>query len=268
MPRSTGASRRILNAAQHVAAARFVVLVAPGWDYAASGHATGANFREPRRLAAEFGLESYLVPLPPTGSVETNAQVLAETVRQHVGRGKGILIAGASSAGPAIHLALGSLLAPDERRAVRAWLNLGGILQGSPLVDMALGWPQVWLLDMVAWSQGWNREDISSMSVAHSRGRFAAQRLDADLLVINYLGIPLSGQIGQFASDKYPLLRAQGPNDGLTLLADAVAPGSLTIVAFGRDHFFADDPRINAKTLAMMALLLDMLDKRNVPRCD
>ncbi len=253
--------------ARHSAAANYVVLFAPGWDYVDSGHLTGANFREPRRLATEFGLENHLVPLPPNGGVEENAAVLANTVRQHAGRGKGILIAGASSAGPAIHLTLGRLLTPEERRSVKAWLNLGGILQGSPLVDFALRWPQVWALDAFLWSKGWDRAAIESMSAARSRARFATLSLAPDLLVINYLGIPLSGQVGRFASDKYPLLRHHGPNDGLTLLADAITPDTLTIVAFGQDHFFANDPSINAKTLAMMALVVEMLENGDAPRC-
>ncbi|MDX2217561.1 MAG: hypothetical protein SF172_00865 [Burkholderiales bacterium] len=251
----------------HPAAQRYVVLFVPGWDYLANGQQTGADFREPRRLAAGFGLENHLVPLPPNGGVEENARVVADAVRRQAGQGKEILIAGASSAGPAIHLALGRLLTADERRPVKAWLNLGGILQGSPLVDLALRWPQVWLLNAYMWSKGWDRAAIESMSVERSRARFATLRLDPELLVINYLGVPLSGQVGRFASDKYPLLRALGPNDGLTLLADAIVPDTPVIVAFGSDHFFADDPRINDKTLAMMALVVDALEGVDRPRC-
>jgi len=85
--------------------------------------------------------------------------------------------------------------------------------------------------------------------------------MDPDILVVNYLGVPLSGQLSQHSRDKYPLLRSSGPTDGLTLLADVLAPSSLTIVALGSDHFFAEDLR------ALMKLRLALLEEDASPRC-
>ena len=77
--------------------------------------------------------------------------------------------------------------------------------------------------------------------------------------MINYVGVPLSGQLSRFSRDKYPLLARLGPNDGLTLLPDVLVPGGLSYVAFGSDHFFAEDPQINARTVALLRLVLDYL---------
>ncbi len=41
------------------------------------------------------------------------------------------------------------------------------------------------------------------------------------------------------------------PGSGKTTLAD-----SLTIVALGRDHYFAEDPEVDRKTVAMMTLVI------------
>lgn len=237
------------------------VLFVPGWDYVENGHVTGADFAQPRKLATGFGLDNVLVELPPTGSVEENARVLAASIAKHAATGKRLLLAGASSAGPAIHLALGEGLGRDESAAVKAWLNLGGILQGSPLVDYLQRWPQRWLFNVVAWFKDWDRSAILSMGTAPSRERFQRLNPDPRILVVNYLGVPLSGQVGRFSRDKYPLLRAEGPNDGLTLAADVIAPDSLTIVALGRDHFFAEDPQIDVKTLALMKLMLQLVEQ-------
>ena len=99
--------------------------------------------------------------------------------------------------------------------SVKVWLNLGGILQGSPLVDYAEARPG--LLNVVAWFKGFDKEAMLSMGANRSRKRFARLEMDSDILVINYLGIPLSGQLGQHSKNTYPLLRSSGPNDGLTL---------------------------------------------------
>lgn len=237
----------------------YLVLFVPGWDYAENGHATGADFAQPRRLMTALSMENHLVALAPTGSVEDNAIVFTREVVRHAHSGKQIIIAGASSAGPAIHLALAEHGDSAAFKSVKAWLNLGGILQGSPLIDHFDALPHRWLRDAVAWYMGWDVKAIESMSASTARARFQRLRLSQPPLIINYLGIPLSGQVSRHAADKYPLLRAQGPNDGLTLLTDAIAPNSLTVVALGSDHFFAEDPRISDKTVALMKLIVSRL---------
>lgn len=248
-------------------ASSYLVLFVPGWDYAENGHLTGANFMKPRELASEFGFENYLVALPPTGSVKKNAEILAAEITRHYRSGKKILLAGASSAGPVIHLALAEMIDKNTLSSVKAWLNLGGILQGSPLIDYLEARPQRWLFNSIIWFKGWNKEAILSMGTNASRKRFSRLRIDSDILIINYLGIPLSGQLSQYARDKYPLLRAEGPNDGLTLLTDAIAPNSFTVVAFGSDHFFAEDPKINEKTVALMKLITTYAEEDITMRC-
>jgi hypothetical protein len=241
-------------------AAPYRVLFVPGFDYVDHGHLTGADFGRPRLLARELGLDNALVEIPSTGSVERNAGVLAAAIRTHAASGKQLIIAGASSAGPAIHLALGELLTPKERSPVRAWLNLAGLLQGTPIIDWVREPPQGWFLPWVAAYKGYDWDELASMSTERSRRRFDRLRLDPAILVINYLGIPVSGSVGRVAADQYKVLRPLGPNDGLTLLPDALVPGGATIVALGRDHFLAEDPQIDARTVALMGLVIAMLE--------
>lgn len=245
----------------------YIVLFVPGWDYAENGALTGADFAKPRGLATQFGLENYLVELPPTGSVSENTDALVAEIARHSRSGKKILLAGASSAGPAIHLALGERLGAKERSTIKAWLNLGGILQGSPLIDYLQATPQRWLFNLVVWYKAWNKEAILSMSTSPSRERFSRLQIDPEILIINYLGVPLSGQLSKYSGDKYPLLRSEGPNDGLTLLTDVIAPHSLTVIALGSDHFFAEDPRIDQKTIALMKLIISYLEQDTARAC-
>lgn len=249
-------------------ASPYLLLFVPGWDYADNGHLTGADFAQPRKLATRFGFENYLVELPPTGSVEGNAQALAAQIARHASSGKKLLLAGASSAGPTIHLALAELIGGRERKAIAAWLNLGGILQGSPMVEYFQSGPRRLLFELGLWWKGWSRDAVLSLGAAPGRKRFQRLRIDADILVVNYLGIPLSGQVGRYSRDNYPLLGRDGPNDGLTLLADAIAPGSLTVIALGSDHFFAEDPRIDEKTVALMKVMITWIEQRTALRAD
>ncbi len=240
----------------------YLILLVPGWDYAENGHKTGADLAKPRELMNELGLESHLVEIPPTGSVEENAAYLSEQVLRHSTGRKQIILAGASSAGPAIHLALGELLLPDQLQQVVAWMNLGGILQGSPLIDYLQKWPRSWLFEAVRRFKGWDKQEILSMSAANCRARFKRLTIPDHILVINYLGLSLSGGLSKYSRDKYPILSEQGPNDGLTLLADIIAPRSITIVAPGSDHFFNEDPDINIKTVALAQTTIQLVQQQ------
>jgi len=241
-------------------AASYQILFVPGWHYIENGQMTGADFAEPRALATRMGFENYLVPLPQTGAVEESARVLAAAIARHSRSGKQIILAGASSAGPVIHLTLGELLQEEELESVAAWLNIGGILQGTPFIDYFAKRPQRWLFDAYVRLKGFDKNAILSMSTAPSRQRFARLRLAPDIVVVNYMGIPLSGQLGQYSKTGYRMLRPDGPNDGLALLTDEIVPGSRTLVALGNDHFFAEDPQIDRKTIALMKLMVSYTD--------
>jgi hypothetical protein len=70
----------------------------------------------------------------------------------------------------------------------------------------------------------------------------------------------LSGDISRLGWDKYLLMRSDGPNDGLFLLPDLLFPEGRTIVSPKGDHFFAEDPLIGEKTVALVQAILDGID--------
>ena len=113
---------------------RYVILFVPGWDYIKSGHLTGSDLAQPRRLITDVGIENQLVEINPHGSVEANAAVIVNYMLQYGDESKRVIVAGASSAGPAIYLALNEIRNRNAR-APAAWINLGGILRGSPLYE-------------------------------------------------------------------------------------------------------------------------------------
>lgn len=239
---------------------RYVILFAPGWDYISNGSVTGADFAEPRRLISALGIENHLIELAPNGSVEANAGQIVQTLDRALAGDKRVIVVSASSAGPAVHLALDAIKAAGAR-APAAWLNLGGILQGSPLVEHVGQFPLSVYRRVYTWIKGWNESAIESMSAARCRARFPQLTVPRDTLVLNYVGLSLSGSLSRFAKGNYAVLQKEGPNDGLTPLADVVAPRSLTLVAPRSDHFFAEDPLINAKTVALAKTIISLLDR-------
>lgn len=234
-----------------------LIMLVPGFDYAENGHVTGADFKKPRTLLEQAGYEVLFVDIDPIGSVEENAAYLSAKIAEN--RQRKIVVAGASSAGPAIHLALGQTAKRSDLANVKAWLNIGGILQGVPVLDQFSSGPKGWLFSTIIWFKGWKKYSFESMRTAVSRQRFASLAVPRHIQIYNYLGLSLSGDISKFASDKYAMMREDGPNDGLTLLPDAIAPNSYSILSPKTDHFFAQDPEIDKKTLALLLTIMERI---------
>ncbi len=246
-----------------VSVSDYLILLVPGWNYVANGHITGSDFAAPRRLIDKLGIENHLILVPPNGSVMQSAELIAASVMRHSGSAKKIIIVGSSAAGPSIHYTLGKLPNHGELESVVAWVNLGGILQGSPLVDYFQKWPQKIALNLAMAWLGWDEEEIVTLSASQSRERVKTLNLPPDLVVINYLGLSLTGNLSSLSANKYPLIAEQGPNDGLTPLVDIIAPDSMTLIATRSDHYFGKDPKIDLKTIAILKTVIEMIESGN-----
>ena len=237
----------------------YLVLFVPGWDYVYSGAKTGADFDKPRQLLSEMGVRNHLIEINPIGSVEGNAHIVADRILSFANTGENVLIVSASSGSPAVALALGEILTSSDVSHVAGWLNIGGILRGSPVIDHYQQWPQRFVFNVFTWIQGWDTENIATMSEGNLRARFEQFEFPKTITIVNYIGIPLSGHITPRAKDGYEILRQIGPNDGLTMILDEIVPDAPTIVSIGFDHFLNEDPEIDLKTVALTRTMLRLL---------
>ena len=247
--------RALREAAVVVDSDGIVFVLVPGYDYKETGHATGADLHDQVELLGNLGLQVELVDVDPIGTVLENATAI-EHALEKLSEAQ-IVIAGPSSAGPAIHTALSRL---GQGSGVLAWLNLGGTLHGVPLLDWFQKFPQRVVLDAVVWAQGWRHESFESLTNRVLRERFEQLLIPKEIQVFNYISMSLSGDISDFGWDKYLLMRSDGPNDGLSLLPDLLFPEGRTIVSPKGDHFFAEDPLIEQKSVALVLTILESID--------
>jgi hypothetical protein len=234
------------------------VLIVPGWGYQTNAGETGSDLATPRQIIAGLGFENHLVAVEDTGSVEGGAKIIVAAVEKYLHSGKKIILVSASSGGPTVALALHDPAIANNPLLV-GWLNICGVLRGTPVIDNFLSWPKSLLLYAVALYEGWNYADLLSLSRAHSKPRYESFIPPAQLTIVNYIGIPFSGQVSELGQEFYSMLKTQGPNDGLTLIPDAMAPG-YTIMAVGMDHFVNNDPEIEIKTAALVPVLLKLIE--------
>ena len=233
-----------------------VIVLVPGYDYKENGHLTGADLKTQVELLNDLGLQVEFIDVDPIGTVLESAAVVEDAIAR-LGDHQ-IVIAGPSSAGPAIHTALSRL---GSGSGVVAWLNLGGTLQGVPLLDWFVEFPQRVLFDVAVWVQEWRHESFESLTNRVLRKRFDTLSVPEKIQTFNYISMSLSGDISDFGWDKYLLMRSDGPNDGLSLLPDLLLSEGRTIVSPKGDHFFAEDPLIEQKSTALVLTILEGLNR-------
>lgn len=235
----------------------YLIVFAPGWFYRSQPE-NGADFAKPRAALAQAGADTTLLGIDENGAVEHNAGLIAEQLRRLGHHGRKIILVSASKAGPEVALALTEMQQTDEAHPIKAWVNIGGLLHGSALADRALTWPTRWYVKLFVIA-GRSFDGIESLVTSTSIERARRTRLPPPLLIVNYVGIPLSGQVSERARTGYALLRAEGPNDGLTPILDEIMPGGIIIPELGLDHFY-NDPDMPIKTVALARTVIRLIE--------
>jgi hypothetical protein len=240
------------------AGAGYLFVFVPGWLSQANPD-SGADLARPRAVLDAMGIATWLVPLDENGTVEANGAALAASLAQLTGDGRRLVLVSTSKGGPETHLALDQLGRSDGAGHVAAWVNIGGLLNGTARADYWMEWPQRWLAAVGFAFLGRGIDAIPSMTMAPRRARFAELRVPHPVLVVNYIGAPLAADIRPDVRADFDVIAPHGPNDGLTLLADAIVPDGITLVEPGLDHYFAA-PDIDRRIAALAAALLGELD--------
>jgi len=237
----------------------YKILFIPGFHYL-SDPTSGADFANQRELMRELGLNVQLAATEEDGTIEENAEIIARIVRSESRHHPKIILVSTSKSGPETALALGKILRPDETDSVKAWLSVGGLIRGTFLADRVMTWPKSWIARIIFSLEKIDFQSLPGLTTRASRARMESIRLPRKILVVQYVAVPLSGDIADDVRGRYAYLRKYGPNDGLTLLADELlVPDGITIAEVGFDHFYRD-PEINLKSLAIANLVADELN--------
>ncbi len=242
----------------NAAGSRLTVLFAPGWFYKTYGAETGADFQRQLAQLARVGVPGELIETEENGTVESNAEIIAEWIRRLQTEGRQVLIVSGSKSGAEVAIALGDVLEQEETTHVLAWLSIGGVHQGSPFADWALNPTVCWFSQLNLGVQGFDLEGALSLQTGRRRPQFASLRFPEHLLLVSYVPVPLSGDISSEGAFGYSRMRDLGPNDGLTMLVDQLLPGGLTIVEPGVDHYFGHPDR-ELRSLALLEVLLKQI---------
>jgi hypothetical protein len=252
------------NQAVRTSLRKYKLLFIPGFHYL-TDPTSGADFASQRQMMHELGLHVGLAATEEDGTIEENAEIIARIVRLESRYNSNLILVSTSKAGPETALALGKILGPAETTSVKAWLSVGGLIQGTYLADRVISWPKSWIARFIFWLEHTDFRSVLGLTTEASRARWSETKLPRNILIVQYVAVPLSGNIARGVKVRYNYLRKFGPNDGLTLLADELMPRGITILEPGFDHFYRD-PDINLQSLAIANLVAEKLNVRSSRR--
>jgi len=209
----------------------------------------GGDGRLVASVAASFGLATELLPSASTGGVTSNAELLARRLLASPARS--VVLTTLSRGGAEARLALERH--PEAARAVAVWIQVCGLVRGTPLADQLLDASVPRRLAARAFLSAVGVSWATLAELSRDRGPLSGEpRVPAGFPIVNVVGLPLLAHLGGRALARHRALAPLGPNDGSTLVTDAIVPGGHVYPVWGADHFL----RVPAASALLYRLFL------------
>ena len=233
-----------------------LLAMVPGMFYTLNT-SIGGDGRQIRESAEKLGMQSHLILMEPDGSLDENAQYLCDWLQKTTA--EKIILASISKGGSDIKRAIQLCADSSGMRKVRAWLNIGGIMRGSHLInEIDEHWSTRWRAKTFFWKYGFDYDALLSVRVYPGSPLLLPMRIPAHMRVINVIAVPLQMHVTNRARESHALLSRHGPNDGLALLTYAYLPGAINFAWWGNDHYFAGQ---NNREEYLFAGLIEIMEQ-------
>lgn len=225
------------------------VLIAPGALYREQPR-FGSDGRVVRAAAAELGLRCRVMEVASMGSVTGNAAMIAQSLNREP---RPVIVASLSKGGSDMRIALERQ--PEIRGKVACWLNICGLIRGTPISDSLLGtrwWQRGLLRGYLAYTRA-HADFVRELAAIP--GSLLETPMNSETLrgikVISVVGFPLTTHLVRNSKTRHTRMAHLGPNDGTSLLRDAIIEPGLVYPVWGADHFMrtAEVPRLMRRLL-------------------
>ena len=228
------------------------IVVMPGAFHVEHPH-TGADGRRVLELAARLGWPAHRVPVPSLAPMAHNAAALVQFFANRPRRPT--ILVSLSKGGADVRTAMQRPDAAIALRDVRAWVNLSGMVTGTPLVawlrDRPLRCLGVRLLLRLRGQRFAHIEELSCGERAPLRQPFT---VPPHVRTIHVIGFPRVRHLSNdWARRGHARLAPLGPNDGGGILLRDVTtwPGHICPV-WSADHYLRHSFDVDALLLSIL----------------
>jgi hypothetical protein len=216
-------------------AAALKLVIVPGAFYEQVPR-SGADGHVVREQALRLGWPVDTIPIGGSSSVRTNARQICDWLgRQEDGP---LVLVSISKGGSDLKMALREPDAAHAFRHVHAWINLCGILDGTPLADWLCSWQIEALANRLYFrALGAKVDFVRELRRGPGEPLDAVLQLPPQLRLISIVGFPQRAHMSNGMSRRcFDRVAAHGPTDGVIVLADVCAQPGLMYPVWGADH--------------------------------
>ena len=226
MPSSVGGGSRL----------EATVVIVPGAFYRDDPR-SGADGRLVREAAVKFGYRAEFIPLASFGTFSVNARSISDWLARRPD--EPVILVSLSKGGADVKMALLEPNASQAFRNVVAWINLSGLLQGTPLVTRIFASRRRTLWYRLLFRlRGFDFRGVGELAPGPAGRLDFDLRLPAHLQAIHVVGFPLARHMSNaFARRCFRRLKPLGPNDGSILLAEVFRLPGIVYPIWGADHY-------------------------------
>jgi hypothetical protein len=237
VPANAQFSHRVRDAHQTDRIHADVIGIVPG-AFHREHRNTGADGSRVTAIASRLGCHAEVVPTKSCGTLDENARAILGWLKSHDGRRIALICL--SKGGADVKRALALPGAAEAFASVSAWINLSGIVQGTPLIAWLRNRPlRWWAVRLWLCWHGYTARAIEELR--HGSGTVLAEwpAVPAHLQIVHVCGFPLARHLAHpWAPRGYARLSPLGPNDGGgILLADLPGLPGIVFPIWGADHY-------------------------------
>jgi len=241
------------------------VIIVPGAFYRENPR-SGADGRILREQAERLGCPTGIIPIASRGSLKQNARIICDWLLQQ--QEKPVILASLSKGGADVKMALAERDAADAFKNVAAWVNLCGILNGTPMAEWLLSRNPAALLNRFYYTlRGQGLGFLRDLGYGPGRPLDFGLQLPQHVRIITIAGFPLREHLTTALARRcHRRLTPLGPNDGSLILSDVCALPGLLYPIWGADHYLRPQTDVNKLVLAVLQYLDEELQWRLRPQ--
>ena len=230
--------------------ADFYVVFIPGFKY--EGNVGG--FLRQRQLFDAAKMPYQMIDIDEVGLIDDNAAMIAERLKEINTLYHNIIIISVSKGGLETAIALGKLLKPEDITQVKAWINVCGILKGSPVADYWSAPLRKAFVSCGMFFIGKKNANITGllndMSYVKCKEKYENLTTPSDIYTVNVVALSLGRK------KKSIMLQ---PNDGLSPLLDSITEHGVVVVEAGTNHLF-ENVNLNVRMVATLQHIANHLN--------
>jgi len=237
------------------------LVIVPGAFYRENPR-SGADGRLLREQAERLDCPTGIIPIASRGALKQNARIICDWLLEH--QKQPIILASLSKGGADVKMALAE---PDAARAfknVAAWVNLCGILNGTPMAEWLLSRNLAALLNRLYYTlRGQGLGFLRDLGHGAGRPLDFELQLPPHMTMVTIAGFPLRQHLTTALAGRcHRRLTHLGPNDGSLILSDVCALPGLLYPIWGADHYLRPKTDVNQLVLAVLQYLDEELQWR------